>query len=57
MHNNVLNVSRSIQTIRTAPVWWHQSHCGNSIDELQIRVLNLNQANKQLRFIFDAEKN
>lgn len=51
MHNNVLNVSRSIQTIRDCTSVVASIPLRNSIDELQIRVLNLNQANKQLRFI------
>ncbi|WP_251992150.1 hypothetical protein [Escherichia coli] len=51
MHNNVLNVSRSIQTIRDCTSVVASIPLRNSIDELQIRVLNPNQANKQLRFI------
>ncbi|HAV8008989.1 TPA: hypothetical protein JLO66_003946 [Escherichia coli] len=53
MHNNVLNVSRSIQTIRDCTSVVASIPLRNSIDELQIRVLNLNHANaiKQLRFI------
>ncbi|WP_245394554.1 hypothetical protein [Escherichia coli] len=51
MHNNVLNVSRSIQTIRDCTSVVASIPLRNSIDELQIRVLNLSQANKQLRFI------
>lgn len=51
MHNNVLNVSRSLQTIRDCTSVVASIPLRNSIDELQIRVLNPNQANKQLRFI------
>lgn len=53
MFNNVLNVSRSIQTIRDCTSVVASIPLRNSIDELQIRVLNLKQANaiKQLRFI------